>query len=82
MIHSADKASVAKPGPRPLLQGQTGRQQHVPPKPDDLASILYTSGTTGEPKVCFYYAALLLLLLIIIIIIITIYALTPADLMP
>jgi non-ribosomal peptide synthetase component F len=35
------------------MQGQTSRQQHNPPKPDDLASILYTSGTTGEPKVPF-----------------------------
>jgi long-subunit acyl-CoA synthetase (AMP-forming) len=57
LVRSADKASLAKPGPHPPLQGQTGRQQHVPPKPDDLASILYTSGTTGEPKVCLYYVA-------------------------
>jgi long-subunit acyl-CoA synthetase (AMP-forming) len=44
--------------PRPmdsLVQGQTGRQQHVAPKPDDLASILYTSGTTGEPKVRLFH---------------------------
>jgi len=32
-------------------QGQKNRKQHNPPKPSDLASILYTSGTTGEPKV-------------------------------
>ncbi|KAI6652308.1 Long-chain-fatty-acid--CoA ligase 5 isoform X2 [Oopsacas minuta] len=24
--------------------------QHVPPKPDDLATVCYTSGTTGKPK--------------------------------
>lgn len=25
---------------------------HIPPKPDDIASINYTSGTTGNPKGC------------------------------
>lgn len=26
------------------------RKEHQPPKPDDLATICYTSGTTGTPK--------------------------------
>lgn len=33
-----------------MKEGQKNRKQHNPPKPSDLASILYTSGTTGEPK--------------------------------
>ncbi|CAD6186308.1 unnamed protein product [Caenorhabditis auriculariae] len=28
----------------------SGRPEHVPPKPEDLATICYTSGTTGTPK--------------------------------
>lgn len=28
----------------------TDKKPHVPPKPDDLATICYTSGTTGTPK--------------------------------
>ncbi|GAM27876.1 hypothetical protein SAMD00019534_110520 [Acytostelium subglobosum LB1] len=27
-----------------------GTHNHVPPKPDDLSTIMYTSGTTGDPK--------------------------------
>lgn len=30
--------------------GRTHRQQPVPPQPDDLAVICFTSGTTGNPK--------------------------------
>ena len=31
-------------------EGKNTRADHVPPRPDDLASICYTSGTTGKPK--------------------------------
>jgi long-chain acyl-CoA synthetase len=30
--------------------GKKNRKDFVPPKPDDLATICYTSGTTGKPK--------------------------------
>ena len=29
-----------------------------PPKPDDLCTVMYTSGTTGDPKVLVYIACL------------------------
>ncbi|KAK7112147.1 hypothetical protein V1264_011645 [Littorina saxatilis] len=32
------------------LLGQNNRQEPKPPKPDDLATLCYTSGTTGDPK--------------------------------
>jgi len=32
------------------LIGQANPRAHVPPKPDDMASLCYTSGTTGNPK--------------------------------
>jgi len=32
------------------LLGATRLKAHLPPKPDDLGSICYTSGTTGNPK--------------------------------
>ncbi|KAI6661118.1 hypothetical protein LOD99_13840 [Oopsacas minuta] len=31
-------------------EGKNARVDHVPAKPDDLATISYTSGTTGKPK--------------------------------
>ena len=31
-------------------EGKNAPVAHVPPKPDDLATICYTSGTTGKPK--------------------------------
>ena len=31
-------------------EGKKAKVAHVPPKPDDLATISYTSGTTGRPK--------------------------------
>jgi len=33
-----------------LASGRTNPQEPQPPKPDDLACIMYTSGTTGPPK--------------------------------
>ncbi|KAK4798830.1 hypothetical protein SAY86_031156 [Trapa natans] len=33
-----------------LSQGQSNLQPFNPPKPDDIATICYTSGTTGTPK--------------------------------
>ncbi|KAF9673918.1 hypothetical protein SADUNF_Sadunf10G0073800 [Salix dunnii] len=33
-----------------LCQGQSSLQPFCPPKPDDIATICYTSGTTGTPK--------------------------------
>lgn len=30
--------------------GQDNKQEPIPPKPDDLATLCYTSGTTGDPK--------------------------------
>lgn len=30
--------------------GEESPSDHVPPSPDDLATIQYTSGTTGDPK--------------------------------
>ncbi|XXG80802.1 hypothetical protein AAC387_Pa09g1579 [Persea americana] len=33
-----------------LYQGQSNLQQFCPPTPDDIATICYTSGTTGTPK--------------------------------
>jgi long-subunit acyl-CoA synthetase (AMP-forming) len=32
------------------LLGSESPSAHVPPSPDDLATIQYTSGTTGNPK--------------------------------
>jgi len=32
------------------LLGQANPRAHIPPKPDDMASLCYTSGTTGNPK--------------------------------
>lgn len=32
-------------------EGKEAIQAHMPPKPDDIATICYTSGTTGVPKV-------------------------------
>lgn len=34
-----------------FLQGSSNIQPFCPPKPDDIATICYTSGTTGTPKV-------------------------------
>ena len=31
-------------------EGKKGFVPHVPPKPEDLATVCYTSGTTGKPK--------------------------------
>ena len=31
-------------------EGKNARADHIPPRPDDLATICYTSGTTGKPK--------------------------------
>ncbi|KAG6533778.1 hypothetical protein ZIOFF_007653 [Zingiber officinale] len=33
-----------------ILLGQSNIQRHCPPKPEDVATICYTSGTTGTPK--------------------------------
>ena len=33
-----------------LRRGERSRAEVVPPRPDDLATIMYTSGTTGIPK--------------------------------
>ncbi|CAI5478435.1 unnamed protein product [Closterium sp. Yama58-4] len=30
--------------------GAQNPQEHIPPKPEDLAVLMYTSGTTGDPK--------------------------------
>lgn len=30
--------------------GQAFPRKHMPPKPEDAASLCYTSGTTGQPK--------------------------------
>jgi len=35
----------------PITQGLKRPQKPIPPRPEDLVSILYTSGTTGVPKV-------------------------------
>lgn len=48
---------------RLAFQGQSNLQPFYPPKPDDIAMICYTSGTTGTPKVIFGHKHLLLLLL-------------------
>ncbi len=34
-----------------LELGRTNPAEPVPPKPEDLCTIMYTSGTTGDPKV-------------------------------
>ena len=34
-----------------VSQGQSNLQPFRPPKPADIATICYTSGTTGNPKV-------------------------------
>jgi len=34
-----------------LALGRANPAEPVPPKPDDLCTIMYTSGTTGDPKV-------------------------------
>lgn len=33
------------------FQGLNNLQEFRPPKPEDIATICYTSGTTGTPKV-------------------------------
>ena len=33
-----------------LKLGEEGSAEHVPPKPTDLACVMYTSGTSGTPK--------------------------------
>jgi len=35
---------------RLLIQGKSSPQPFRPPKPEDVATICYTSGTTGTPK--------------------------------
>ena len=34
-----------------LSMGRTRPAEAIPPKPEDLCTIMYTSGTTGNPKV-------------------------------
>jgi long-chain acyl-CoA synthetase len=33
-----------------IAAGRTAPRPHVPPSPDDIGTICYTSGTTGVPK--------------------------------
>jgi long-subunit acyl-CoA synthetase (AMP-forming) len=35
-------------------RGESNHQQPIPPKPDDLAILMYTSGTTSRPKVTIF----------------------------
>ena len=37
-----------------LLQGHIRLQPFCPPKPEDVATVCYTSGTTGTPKVAHF----------------------------
>ncbi|HET6439506.1 MAG TPA: AMP-binding protein [Anaeromyxobacter sp.] len=51
----AAAAAAAVPGARPVLLGEALRQggpaaPRVHPAPEDLASLIFTSGTTGTPK--------------------------------
>jgi long-chain acyl-CoA synthetase len=38
-----------------LSQGRSSLHPFSPPKPEDIATICYTSGTTGTPKVSFFW---------------------------
>ena len=37
---------------RVSLQGSANKAEHTPPTRDQIATFCYTSGTTGDPKVC------------------------------
>ncbi|KAJ0943319.1 putative long-chain-fatty-acid--CoA ligase [Helianthus annuus] len=39
-----------------ITQGTSNHYPFCPPKPEDVATICYTSGTTGTPKVCHLYS--------------------------
>ena len=43
-----------------LALGRSKPAQPIPPKPEDLCTIMYTSGTTGDPKVRFFVLLILL----------------------
>ena len=41
-----------------LALGRGAPAEAIPPKPEDLCTIMYTSGTTGNPKAWLYSTAL------------------------
>jgi long-subunit acyl-CoA synthetase (AMP-forming) len=51
-VQAADAAGIKAYSWEQFLDlGRESPAEPVPPKPDDLCTIMYTSGTTGDPKV-------------------------------